>query len=299
MFRTSMIGIVTLGVASFAVAQDTPGQQPSQPGRISVQAQTDDTADRSTTGHQRNRARDASQAREAGQARAGMNGAQAGQQPEAQKVVEHLASGNQFEIELSRLAEEKAEDQQIKQFAQQMVRDHTQAQQQLRQVAQQKNLEFKDELSKAHQAKIDELSQKEGADFDRAFSICQAGHHVEAVLMHQYLANEYQDPQIQQMARQMLPKLQQHQQHAMQVAQAQTGAPGAVQAGSRLGEMNQDNGTQGDLNRSGGMDRDDRLRQPATPGQRNQPGQRGQPGQRTPGGAGTGGAGGAGNSVDR
>lgn len=295
MIYRSMIGIVAMSVATFAVAQnaDDATRQDQQPGRITIRGDADDASDRSAVGQTQRDATGA--ARQAGDR--GMMGRDNQKQPEPQEIVDHLASSNKFEIELSRLAQQKAQDPQLKQFAQQMIQDHTQAQQQVRQVAEQKDLKFNDRLQPAHQAKLDELKKMEGADFDRAFSICQAGHHVEAVLMHQYLANEYQDPQVQQMARQLLPQLQQHQQHAMQMAQVQVGGPGAaIQAGSRLDGsdnmnrsdtnrngldrdgMNRDMDRDG-MNRSGGMDRSS----PNTPG----PGDRSQQRQGSqPGGTG-------------
>jgi len=186
--------------------------------------------------------------------------AKAGQHPEAKEIVRHLTSGNQFEIQLSQLAEQKSQDPQVKQFAQQMRTDHTQAQQQVKQFAQQRNIQVSDsELMPAHEAKLTELRQKDGAAFDRGFAICQAAHHVESVLMHQYLANEYPDPQVKQMAQQMLPKLQQHQQHAFQLAQSQVGGSGtAIPAGGRMeGSMNHD---RGDMNTGGTMNRSTEIR---------------------------------------
>lgn len=54
-----------------------------------------------------------------------------GDQHQVQALAEWLAQGNKAEIELSRFAAQRASDPKVKQFAEQMVKEHTQCQQKL------------------------------------------------------------------------------------------------------------------------------------------------------------------------
>jgi putative membrane protein len=56
-----------------------------------------------------------------------------------QKFVEDAAKGNRAEVELGKMVESKAKDPEVKQFAQMMVKDHTDALNQLQKLAQSKH----------------------------------------------------------------------------------------------------------------------------------------------------------------
>lgn len=58
----------------------------------------------------------------------------------AQSFIRQAAIGSMKEIHLGQLAEQKAQNQEVKQFAQRLVQDHTQANQQLMQIAQTKGI---------------------------------------------------------------------------------------------------------------------------------------------------------------
>src|SRR5512140_2446637 len=71
------------------------------------------------------------------------------------------------EVELGRLASQKAQSPEVKQFAEQMVNDHTQANQQLKQAA--AGMNIPESLDPEHQALKDKLSGLSGNDFDREY----------------------------------------------------------------------------------------------------------------------------------
>src|SRR5918993_816380 len=83
------------------------------------------------------------------------SGAAAGQdqqqQHPTQMFVMDTYSSNLFEIQAGQLAAQGAQDDQIKQFARQMVQDHTQANQQLKQAAQSKQIQVQEQLDPVHQ----------------------------------------------------------------------------------------------------------------------------------------------------
>ncbi len=85
------------------------------------------------------------------------------------QFVRKAAIDNQAEIALSQLAVQRAQDPQVKQFAQQMVDQHKQAGDQLKQIASASGLQVPDQLDRKHQKEQQKLSQLNGAAFDRQY----------------------------------------------------------------------------------------------------------------------------------
>jgi putative membrane protein len=81
------------------------------------------------------------------------------------------------EIQLGRLAEEKALSQRVKDFGAMMVRDHSKANEELKDLASGKNVTLPSTVSEDHQKKIDDLQAKTGKDFDKAYiDMMEDGH---------------------------------------------------------------------------------------------------------------------------
>src|SRR4051794_9661475 len=85
-----------------------------------------------------------------------------------QQFVQKAAIANMAEIQLGQLAAQHAENPQVKQFAQMMVDEHTQALEQLRSVAG-SSAQIPSELDGKHQKLQQKLSKLQGAEFDRAY----------------------------------------------------------------------------------------------------------------------------------
>ena len=84
-----------------------------------------------------------------------------------QRFVEKASIANMAEIQLGQLAVERAQDPQVKQFAQTMIDDHTKAQEQLKTVASSQNIPVPSALDGKHQKLHDKLAKLQGAEFDR------------------------------------------------------------------------------------------------------------------------------------
>ena len=139
---------------------------------------------------------------------------------DSKEFATRAAAGNLFEIRLSELAQQKAQSQEIKQLAQQLKQDHQQAQDKLKEAAQQANVQIPEELPKAKQIKLDAFGQLEGKAFDNAYAMCQVESHLHSLAMYQNESQNGSDQQIKQYATQTLPKLRQHAGHIGRVAQA-------------------------------------------------------------------------------
>lgn len=147
-----------------------------------------------------------------------------------QKCAMKIADVNNFEIQAGQLAQRRAQSDEIKQFAKMMVDDHTQAQQQLQQIAQQKGWQFSQQLMPVHRAMLEELNKLDGQEFDRAYLYGQVAGHTKVALGLRDGKTELQDPELRQYAATILPKVQQHLKHAQQLANADE----AITAGSRI-----------------------------------------------------------------
>jgi putative membrane protein len=86
-----------------------------------------------------------------------------------QNFVNESLSAGMAEVELGRMAQQRATHPEVKQFAEMMVRDHTQAGDTVRQIAQQHSIQVRAELSEQHRDLMDRLSNLKGADFDREY----------------------------------------------------------------------------------------------------------------------------------
>jgi putative membrane protein len=111
--------------------------------------------------------RPASEQRDRPAAAIGSGGAGANLSDE--EFVRDVALKNMAEIELSRLASEKATSPEIKSFAQRMIDDHGAAGHSLESVVSGQRLEWPVQLDSRHRKSLDELAAKQGADFDRDY----------------------------------------------------------------------------------------------------------------------------------
>lgn len=137
---------------------------------------------------------------------------QAGQSAAAQtdpaQFAQMAASSNMFEVESSRLALEKAQDQKVRDFAQKMIDDHTRAGERMMQVAQEAGMQPPTTMMPEDKQQLDRLSQVQ--DFDRAYMQAQVAAHEKAVALFQGFAQNGQEGPLRNFAQETLPTLEQH-----------------------------------------------------------------------------------------
>jgi putative membrane protein len=83
--------------------------------------------------------------------------------------VRDVALKNMAEIELSRMALDRATNLDIKSFAQRMIDDHGAAGHNLKSVMSGQPIEWPDQLDAKHRKTADDLAKEQGADFDRDY----------------------------------------------------------------------------------------------------------------------------------
>jgi len=126
------------------------------------------------------------------------------------KFAKEAAVGGLAEVELGKLAQQKASSDAVKQFAQKMVDDHSKANDELKQVASKESLDLPDAPDKKHQSRIDKLGKLSGAEFDKAYIKDQLKDHQEDVRKFQSESKNGTDPGIKEFATKTLPTLEQH-----------------------------------------------------------------------------------------
>ncbi|MFN7913791.1 MAG: DUF4142 domain-containing protein [Vicinamibacterales bacterium] len=140
------------------------------------------------------------------------------------------AMGGMAEVELGQLATEKAQSDQVKQFAQRMVTDHGKANDELKSLVSSKNINLPTDSGAHHKAIKDRLSKLSGAAFDRAYMQEMVTDHRKDVNAFKKESTSGKDPDVKAWAAKTLPTLQEH----LQVAQsASRGAVGT--SGTRTG----------------------------------------------------------------
>jgi|SRR5579875_3759612 len=126
------------------------------------------------------------------------------------KFAMKAAQGGMAEVQMGQLAAQKASSPDVKAFGQQMVDDHTKANDQLKSVAQQENMTLPTTLDAKDQALYTKLQGMSGADFDKAYVKAMVKDHQEDIKEFQKESDKGKDPQIKNFASQTLPVLQQH-----------------------------------------------------------------------------------------
>ncbi|MDP9128710.1 MAG: DUF4142 domain-containing protein, partial [Pseudomonadota bacterium] len=116
----------------------------------------------------------------------------------------------------SRLALQKTQNSAIKDFAQEMVNDHTKAGNELKEVLSASDAKLPQPsagLDAAHQKQIDQLNSLSGTDFDRQYVAMQVTAHDNAVALFDDYAKSGDNSALKAFASKTLPTLQEHKAH--------------------------------------------------------------------------------------
>ena len=136
---------------------------------------------------------------------------------DAQSFLEKAAEGQQIEISLGQLAVQRAVNERVKDFGQQMVEEHKKGSQQVEQLAMKDGVQLSPGVSEERKEKVNKLSQLSGHAFDRAYMDYILEDHETIVDEFQRRVENMQDKDIKQWIASILPALQNHREKARQV----------------------------------------------------------------------------------
>lgn len=141
-------------------------------------------------------------------------------QGSAANFVETAATSNMFEVESSKVALERSRNQAIRDFAQMMINDHSQAQSALKGAVKTAKVDpslMPSGLDAPHRMKLDTLSSASDEDFDEMYvSTMQQGHRDAVNLFSDYAKNG-ENAQLKDFAANTLPTLEMHKEHVSQL----------------------------------------------------------------------------------
>lgn len=201
------------GIASAQMAGQTGQSSSDQPDRSQSTGQMGQSGTMSDT------------------SRSGMSGSMSSSQKiDDKEFVKQAASSGQYEVESSKLVQDKVKDPQIKQLAKTMEDDHKQANDELKRLAKQANVsDVPSSPQGADQQMLSQLKQANEQQLGQEYIQQQIQAHQKAIQLFRQAQTQVQDPQLKQFAQKTLPKLEQHLQHLQQMS-----GSGAQPAGGAL-----------------------------------------------------------------
>lgn len=136
------------------------------------------------------------------------------------EFLKQAAQSQLAEIKLVEIAVKRAGSEKVKQFGEQMIVDHSKANQEVTQLARQEGVDMPKELSPKQREKADKFSGLSGEAFDKAYMEYMTKDHRKDVMEFERSAQQIQDPQVRQWARETLPVLKNHLQTAQQITES-------------------------------------------------------------------------------
>ena len=133
-----------------------------------------------------------------------------------QKFVKEAAQGGMMEVELGKLAADKAVSEDVKAFGKRMVDDHSKANDELTTLAKNKNIQLATALEGKHKRTVERLAKLSGDKFDRDYMSAMVSDHKDDVAAFQKEADKGQDADVKSWAGKTLPTLKSHLQLAQE-----------------------------------------------------------------------------------
>ena len=115
---------------------------------------------------------------------------------------------------MGKLAEKKASAESVRQFASQMVKDHTEANDKLKKIVETKGLQAATELSATHKKALAKLESLKGEEFDKEYMKSQREDHKKAVSLFKKQSEKGADADLKNFASSTLATLENHKKKA-------------------------------------------------------------------------------------
>jgi len=133
--------------------------------------------------------------------------------------VRKASIANEFEIESSKMALDKSQNEEVRNFAQRMIDDHTQTGEKMEETLKDANTKAQPaaELDNKHQKLIASLDNVSGEAFDRKYISMQTDAHKEAVGLFSTYAKSGKNSALKNFASETLPDLKEHLNHVKEL----------------------------------------------------------------------------------
>lgn len=131
-------------------------------------------------------------------------------QDKDEDFIKEAISSGMMEIELGKLAEEKASNKRVKSFGRIMVNDHSKSGEELRAIASSKNINSPASMDDKHNKIVRDLQNKGEGDFDKAYIREMVSAHDKDIDLYKKQAEDGNDPELKSFASKNLPILLMH-----------------------------------------------------------------------------------------
>jgi putative membrane protein len=133
-------------------------------------------------------------------------------------ALKQLAQANLNEVEAGKIGASKAQSPDVKQFGQKMVEDHGRMYEDLKSLAQRKDVAVPDKAALKDLAQMKLLERKSGADFDRAYMEHMVKDHEKDLADVKNIAAKAKDPEFKAAVQQAIPTIEEHLKLAQRIA---------------------------------------------------------------------------------
>ncbi|MGH8726635.1 MAG: DUF4142 domain-containing protein [Burkholderiales bacterium] len=130
--------------------------------------------------------------------------------------IKQAAQGGLAEVEMGKLAAQKARNPEVKKYGQRMVEDHGKVNDQLMRIAAEKGVTPPSQPAPKQMAKKKELMAASEAEFDKKYMQAQVRDHQEMIALFEQGAKS-KDRKLQEFAKKTLPNLKEHLQMARNI----------------------------------------------------------------------------------
>jgi putative membrane protein len=132
------------------------------------------------------------------------------------EFAREAASGGMMEVQLGKLASERASNAQVKEFGQRMQKDHSKANDQLKKLAASKGIKLPTSLEGKQKSTVDKLTKLKGQEFDREYISTMVDDHKEDLEKFEKQADKGKDADLKKFASEHVPILRKHLELAQQ-----------------------------------------------------------------------------------
>jgi len=127
-----------------------------------------------------------------------------------QTFVTKASSAGLAEVNFGQLAAKRASNADVKKFAEKMVEDHTKANKELTDLADNRKLKVASQMDDEHRKTLDKLGKLSGSEFDRLYMEGQVKDHEDAVALFEKQAKNGENTELKKWAEKTLPTLREH-----------------------------------------------------------------------------------------
>jgi putative membrane protein len=133
------------------------------------------------------------------------------------RFIREVTADNMLEASLGQLAERRAENSEIRQFAQRMVADHNKLQNDWMDMASRNGMAFRTGFGRHHRKKLEQLQKLSGREFDRAYMTLMVQNHRDYVNYFRKEGRAANSAPVRNLVSAGLPMLEQHWSMAKQI----------------------------------------------------------------------------------